>query len=137
MLCRSCHALMKDYQQHWMQEVLGEQFVEAVDEVALDTGAEALVGFPSHDLPELSIVQLDDGTALFGLQGLDTPWWMIPGGAAWQFQAAQGTLGSDSGIVAGDSPEAQGAEHLQSSAAQLVQEFGHLEDNAHRKKRRK
>ena len=116
---------MEEFQQQWMCEVFGAGFMDMI-EIAVDSESEAGVVFPAHELPKLSVVQLDNGTACFGVQGMETPWWMIPE-AGWQ-QAPVDTA-----------VEARGhnLDALQlSPAEQLVKDYGHLEQG-HSKKRRK
>ena len=71
-------------QKPWMQLIFGANFVDEVQKAAEHDSAHLgiAVAFPKHQLPKLSVFQLRDGTAVYILEGIDTPWWMRPS-AAW------------------------------------------------------
>ena len=90
-LALECNVLDEQAEQKlWMQLIFGAHFVDEVQEAARaavlpeqdSAELDIAVGFPKHELPTLSVFQLRDGTAVFILEGLDTPWWMRPS-AAW------------------------------------------------------
>lgn len=93
----------------WMQNAFGADFVDQVQAVANHGGENnsIAVKFPSHELPKLSVIQLNDGTSVFALQAGYTPAWMRPA-TVWDPQlmqeldarASTGKLGSDSPAIA-------------------------------------
>ena len=80
-----CNVLDEQAEQKlWMQLIFGARFVDEVQQAAEHGSADLgiAVGFPTHELPKLSVFELRDGTAVFTLEGVETPWWMRPS-AAW------------------------------------------------------
>ena len=106
-------------QKLWMQLTFGAPFVNEVQEAAEQDSADLgiAVGFPKHQLPKLSVFQLRDGTAVYTLEGLDTPWWMRPS-AAWCDPEYQHEMDSK---AAGSEPNQDPAPvQEQPSAAELL-----------------
>ena len=127
--------LLDDEQTCWMKDVFGTDFwgqVEAVAEQGADS-PHALVAFPNHDLPQLSIFQLSDGASLYSL-GHQDPSWMPPP-IAWEDPAFVSATSRQTVVVGATQTSAEPAPQ-NSDAEQLLEQYGRA-DHKHRRKGRK
>lgn len=132
--CEALYLQLDSEQSEWVQSVFGAQFASQAEVLANNSNAKpgAMVLFPDHELPRLSITHLSNGTALFFLEGLPTPWWMRPS-TAWSDHFAQGLTEQ----AAGSSDTSPVEEAKLTHAEELVLQFGHADKRQRNKGRQK
>ena len=122
--CEALYLQLDSEQSEWVQSMFGAKFASQVEALAIQSDAkpDAMVLFPEHRLPQLSVSQLSDCTALFVLDDVPTPWWMRPS-TAWSDHFAQDMTAQ----AAGGSDKVPTEAAKLTAAEELVLQFGHAD----------
>lgn len=102
-----------------------------------DAGTGVIVQFPEHKLPQLSLFQLRDGSAVFVLKKGHTPLWM-QSAVAWEDPdyVQEMRLRQLPDKVTQSEPSNTSAAPKLSAAEELVQQYGHLDKTSRKRARR-